>query len=248
MPNLFDVSTNKNGFFIFGGESSEDYGLVISEAPKFESATRKTKVFDVPGRNGAMLIQQDAWNDVPRQYKAWIAADKASELPEKVAAVAAWLNSQKGYIRLEDSFEPDLFRLAYYSGGNDFSNNMLQYGEAEINFTCRAERFQKSGEIASPLISGVPIYNATRFEAKPLIHIEGTGAVTLTLGGKVIVATITDYINIDCERMNAYRLPAENMNNKITGTFPTLAPGNNGVAITGSVSKASIIPRWFTVL
>ena len=96
-------------------------------------------------------------------------------------------------------------------------------------------------------MNGTPIYNNTRFEAKPLIHLEGSGNITVSIGGKTIVANVADYINIDCERMNAYRLPSENKNDKITGTFPTIAPGVNAVGVSGSVTKATIVPRYFTI-
>ena len=63
----------------------------------------------------------------------------------------------------------------------------------------------------------------------------------------VIVGPVSLDINIDCERMNAYRLPAENRNNKITGTFPTIASGTNTVTVSGSVTDATIVPRYYTI-
>lgn len=247
MPNLFDKFTDKRGLFIFNGESSADFDLVVSEVPTFEKAGRKSSAFDIPGRNGSILYQQNAWNDVTRQYKVWAAVDDATQLPDKVNAFTAWLNSVTGYQRLEDSFEPETFRLAYYNGGTNVSSSLMQYGEATISFTCRPERFYKTGEQVEDLVNGTPIYNNTRFEAKPLIHLEGSGNITVSIGGKSIVAKVTDYINIDCERMNAYRLPSENLNDKISGTFPTIAPGVNAVGVTGTVTKATIVPRYFTI-
>lgn len=246
MPNLFDKFTDKRGTFVFNGESSADFGLVVSEAPNFEKAGRKSSTFDIPGRNGSIIFQQNAWNDVTRTYKVWLATDNAYELPEKVNAFTAWLNSVTGYQRLEDSFEPEIFRLAYFNGGANVSNNLMQYGEATISFTCRPERFYKSGEQEQDLTAG-DIYNPTRFEAKPLIHLEGSGNIGVTIGSKTMVANVADYINIDCERMNAYRLPSENRNNKIAGTFPTLEAGVNVVSLSGTVTKATIIPRFFTI-
>lgn len=247
MPKLYNLSTNKNGAFIFGGESSADFGLIITEAPTLAHAQRKSTAFEVPGRNGVVLFQQDAFADVPRQYKVALAVDQAEDLPGKIDAVIAWLNSNTGYTRLEDSFEPDAFRLAYYNGGDSFTNNMMQYGEATISFTCKANIYYKSGENVLSLTNGTPVYNPTRYKAAPLIHIEGSGSVSLTLGANTITATLTDYINIDCETMNAYRQPAENMNNKIGGDFPELAPGSNAVAFSGSISKIEIIPRFYTI-
>lgn len=246
MSKLFNIATNKHGLIVYGGESSADYGMVVSEAPAYERPNRKQTVYTVPGRNGAVVFQDDAWEDVIRSYNVWIAKG-AQALPVKVDAFEAMLNSMKGYQRLEDNFEPDIFRLAYYSGGNNFSNKMTQYGEATINFTCRPERFLKTGEQEITVINSQKIVNQTRFTAKPLIHIEGSGTVTVSIGGNTISASITDYINIDCETMNAYRLAAENKNSDISGSFPKIIPGENTVGITGTTTKVTIVPRYFTI-
>jgi len=247
MANLFNQFTNRRGLIVYGGEASSDYGMVVAEAPSFERPTRKQSVYTVPGRNGAVVFQQDAWEDVVRSYQVWLADDAEKDLVDQVDAFEAWLNSQKGYQRLEDSFEPDIFRLAYYSGGIGVSNHLTQYGEATLSFTCRPERFYKSGEQPVTVVNGDKINNPTRFAAKPLIHIEGSGTVTITCGGKTMSASVTDYINIDCEQMNAYRLPAENKNSQISGSFPTIEPGINTVGITGTVSLCTITPRYFTI-
>lgn len=246
MSKLFNIATNKRGLIVYGGESSSDYGMVVSEAPAYERPNRKQTIYTVPGRNGAVVFQDDAWEDVVRSYNVWI-AEGVQPLSVKVSAFEAMLNSMKGWQRLEDSFEPDVFRLAYYSGGNDFSNRMTQYGEATINFTCRPERFLKTGEQEITVINNQKIVNQTRFTAKPLIHIEGSGTVTVAIGGNTISASITDYINIDCETMNAYRLAAENKNSDISGSFPKIIPGENTVGITGTTTKVTIVPRYFTI-
>ena len=247
MANLFNQTTNRQGLLVYGGEASSDFGMVIAEAPTFERSTRKQTVFTVPGRNGDIIIQQDAWNDVPRSYKVWLAEGGGKDLTSKVDELMAWLNSKKGYQRLEDNFEPDVFRLAYYSGGASFENHLTQYGSGTLSFTCRAERFYKVGEQPITVSNGSKINNPTRYASKPLIHIEGSGSVTIAFGGATMSATLTDYINIDCDAMNAYRLPAENMNNKISGTFPTLKPGINTIGTTGTVTKVEITPRFFTI-
>ena len=190
MPKLFNnFGTNKQGLIVYGGESSADFGMVIAEPPVFERAVRKQTIYKIPGRNGAVIIQQDAWEDVNRTYKVWLAKDPQLDLVDQINALEAWLNSSAGYQRLEDSFEPNTFRLAYYS----------------------------------------------------------SGAVTLSIGGKTITATLTDYINIDCETMNAYRTPTENENANIGGTFPTIEPGANNIGITGTITKATIVPKFFTI-
>ena len=246
MAKTFNIGTNRQGLIVYGGESSRDYGMVISEAPTFEKPSRKQAIYTVPGRNGAVLIQQDAWDDVTRSYKVWL-DDSQTDLARKVADFTAWLNSQKGYKRLEDNFEPDIFRLAYYSGGDEFSNELTQYGEATLNFTCDPRRFYKDGEQAITVTNGDKLYNFTRFTSKPLIHIEGSGTITVAIGGKTISATVSDYINIDCETMSAYRLTTENKNSLISGDFPQILAGSNTVGITGTTTKVTVTPRYFTI-
>ncbi len=247
MPNLFNFTTNRRGLLVYGGEASADFGIVIGEAPAFERPTRKQKVYAVPGRNGSIVFQQEAWNDVTRAYKVWLTDTPDKDLVDNVNAFEAWLNSKTGYNRLEDSFEPDVYRLAYYSGGDSVANSLMQYGEATIKFICRPERFYKDFENAITVANGSQLVNETRFNSKPFIYLEGSGAVSLSIEGVTITATLTDYINIDCETMNAYREPSENKNSDIGGTFPTIKPGINNIGITGTVTSATITPRYFTI-
>lgn len=247
MPDFLFNGTNRQGLIVYGGEASDDYGIVVSEAPVFDRPVRKTEVFNVPGRNGSILFQQNAFEDVTRTYKVWV-SEGNDNLVDKVNAISAWLFSKTGYQRLEDSFEPDVFRLAYYSGGNEFSNQLLMAAEADLSFTCRPERFYKDGENEVSVSNGDKMFNTTRFASKPLIHIEGTGTVTVSIAGTTITAKdLVDYINIDCDRMDAYRLPSENRNDKISGTFPTIVSGSNTIAITGSVTKVTIKPNYYTI-
>ena len=254
--NLFLVGVNTQGVITYDGVASTDYGIVVGEAPVFERPNRKQTIIQVPGRNGSVIFPEDAWEDVVRSYNVWLSenvtedsgGDKSGYLVEYVDAYEAFLNSKKGYVRLEDSFEPDIYRLAYYSGGDSFSNEMTQYGRATLRFTCRPERFLKSGETPVSVTNGATLTNPTRFASKPIIHIEASNeTISVSIGGKTITAEVTDYINIDCERMNAYRLPVENKNDKISGSFPTIPSGSNTIGITGTYIKVEITPQWFTV-
>ena len=254
--NLFLVGVNTQGVITYDGVASTDYGIVVSEAPVFERPNRKQTIIQVPGRNGSVIFPEDAWEDVVRSYNVWLSenvtedsgGDKSGYLVEYVDAFEAFLNSKKGYVRLEDNFEPDIYRLAYYSGGDAFSNEMTQYGRATLRFTCRPERFLKLGETPISVTNGYTLKNPTRFASKPIIHIEASNqTISVSIGGKTITAEVTDYINIDCERLNAYRLPVENKNDKISGSFPTIPSGSNTIGITGTYTKVEITPQWFTV-
>lgn len=248
MPNILD--TNGRGLIVYGGASSLDYGIVISEAPTFEQPRRKTTVYNVPGRNGSVIFQQNAFDDVTRSYNIYILPEDdldAPTLAELVGSITSWLNSTTGYQVLQDNFEPDVYRLAYYSGGNDIANELTQYGETTLTFTARPERFLVSGSTPVEVVDGDTIENPTLFSSKPLIYLEGSGAFSVTINGETITAVVDDYIYIDCERMTAYRTPSENMNNKIGGTFPSIAPGENTITIVGAPTSATITPNFFII-
>ena len=250
MAKLFDNGTNTQGVIVYGGVDSSNYGIVVGESPAFERPNRKQTIIQVPGRNGSVLFQENAWEDVTRTYSVWLDEDIANNksLADKVNEYQAALNSLNGYQMLTDNFEPDVYRLAYYSGGDQFTNEMTQYGRANLRFVCRPERFLVSGADAVEVDDGDTLTNPTPFASKPLIHIEASNeTIEVSIGGKTITAEVTDYINIDCERMNAYRLPVENRNDKISGSFPTIPSGSNTIGITGNYTKVEITPNYFTI-
>ena len=47
--------------------------------------------------------------------------------------------------------------------------------------------------------------------------------------------------------MDSYRLPAENKNSMVSGQFIELVPGNNTIAITGTATKVTITPNYFSI-
>jgi hypothetical protein len=51
--------------------------------------------------------------------------------------VSAWLHSTSDYARLEDTFEPDIYRLAYYTEETEIENALTEYGRTTILFNCR---------------------------------------------------------------------------------------------------------------
>ena len=256
MPD-WNTLTNKQGLIVWGGEQSTNYGIVVSSAPVFDRPVKRANVYNVQGRNGSILFQDGSFDDVTRTYRVFITEDEqydsggslvSGDLASRVYAFSEWLYSKNGYQELTDNFEPDIYRLAYYSGGQNVTDNLLMYGETDIQFTCRPERFYTSGKTAETHTNGDTITNPTKYTSKPLIHIEGSGTVTVTLGGKTMTAVLgtADYIDIDCDRMNAYK-GATNKNDKISGDFPVIKSGNNSLGTTGTITLLKITPRYFVI-
>ena len=122
MPKLFNEVTNKQGLIVYSGGASTDYGIVVSEAPAFEKPNKRLQVFNIPGRNGSVIIEDKSFDDTVRNYEVWLSDNEGLDLNETIYKVCEWLFSPSGYQRLEDSFEPDVFRLAYFSTTASFSS------------------------------------------------------------------------------------------------------------------------------
>lgn len=237
------------GHIYWNNKDSYDLGIIVEQVPNLNKPQRKYDTYTVPGRSGVIIEQQDAYDNIEKSYNIWFAVDKFYKdlySPQKAAQVASWLYSVNGYSRLEDNFEPDIYRKAYFVGPLNIENHMQKYGICEITFNCRPEHYLKVGEsfIENPNI----LRNPTTFNAKPLIKVEGSGNVYFIIQGqRVDITGLQDYIYLDCDAQDAYRQPAENKNSMITGNFPIIYPGDNSVVKSSGITKLSIQPNYWTL-
>lgn len=228
----------------FGGEVIP---AKIGSDPKIIRAVRKVTVTQVAGSNREIVDMQNAWECYDQPYTLYIGDGKEDSIQEPLMKVASVLYKE-GWQVLIDDYEPDIFRLAYYAGGFEADNRHTRLSKFDVVFRCRPERFLISGNIPVAVQNNTIISNATAFDAKPLIHIEGSGDVTFTIAGQTFAVNgMVDYINIDTDKMDVYRLAAENKNSMFSGVFPVLKTGNNLITYTGNITAATIIPRFWVI-
>lgn len=226
------------------GKSSKDFGVYISGLNTFGAAERDQTKVEVVGRNGDLTIDNGRYRNVTVVYPAFIYHD----FSENVAAFRNFLLSKKSYTRLEDTYHPDEFRLAKFSGAFDADvvANLIA-GEFELTFDCYPQRFLKRGENEYEFTTAGAIRNDTDQVALPLVRAYGDG--TLTINGITITISGSDtYTDIDCDLQEAYKdTLSVSKNNTITlndGKFFELGSGENTVTFTG-LSKIIIKPRWW---
>lgn len=232
-------------YLIYNGISSRDYGLYLTGSGVFNAPERDTDAVEIPGRNGSLTIDNGRYKNVNQSYEAFIHRDFA----KNAEGVRAWLLSAPGYHRLEDTYNPNHFRLARFAGSLDFAVRALCSGaETQLLFDCDPRRFLKTGETPISITGAATLNNPTLFPALPLLTIYGAGAGTVNVSGQVIsVNDIDEYTAIDCERQDAYK---GNVNKNATVSlkeFPVLASGKNTIAVSGGVSRVEVIPRWWTL-
>lgn len=235
--------------FTFNGVVSDSLGVIVERYPERPVPERIVETVRVPGRNGT-LTRSEGFANVIQEYDVYISA-AATGLPTAANDFAAWLLSVEGYQRLEDSYNPGVFRLARLVPSADLVNWMNRFGRATLRFDCLPQRFLTSGETATTYTTDATITNPTAFPALPLVVVRGSGDIVFNLGGYVVsIEDLASEITIDCEAQNCYDGPT-NLNASVTlgnGEFPRLAPGANTLAIvSGSVTEIEITPRWWTL-
>lgn len=232
-------------YFTFNGHSSLDFGIGIEQCRNYPTASRTIDRYTVPGRPGELLQETGTYSNVTQSYEIYFPG-KPDGMTATAAAIAGWLLSSNGYMRLEDSYEPEYYRLASYAGPFDAENWMNLYGRATLDFDCMPQRWRKDGENPVSVTSGGSLYNAW-MEALPLIEITGTGAGVFSIGSNTVqISDIPGNIVLDADTQNAYS-GTQNLNGNITinGNFPTLAPGENPIIWSGGITGVQITPRWW---
>lgn len=231
----------------WAGASSDDLRVRIERYPVRILPERAQTTTEIPGRNGALLYVDGNFKNYEQEYEIFVSAEKQG-LVRAARAVAEWLEAPAGYQRLEDSYEPDVYRMAFYEGGQDIESVLNRFGRATIAFNCKPQRFLKSGEVAKSFTAAGTLTNMTRFDALPLITVYGSGAGTLTVNGNTVsISDIDEYVVLDSELMDAYK-GAENKNSTVTALeFPILTAGENAISFTGGVASVDIVPRWWTI-
>lgn len=229
-------------FLIINGKSTADFGVYITNAGVYDSAERDYDSISVPGRNGNLIIENDRYKNINITYPAFIPDDSRNNYRH----FKSYLMAQKGYFKIEDTFQPDVYRIGAVKKGIKpkvtTEKDMVTF---EMTFDCKPQLFLSSGEREIIVSHDTVLYNDTCFSAKPFIRLYGTGIITI---GKISIEVIKAnvYTDIDCETMDAYKGSVNCNGNIIVDEFPYLPPGATSVSFVG-FSNVIITPRWWTI-
>lgn len=233
-----------NQFSYNGERSYDDMGLIITETPAFSSPERDITFTSVSGRNGDIVTDNKRFKNIDATYKVAAASDDFS--PEQTARkIKHWLQGEVGYFVLTDTYDPNYFRYACFSGKVDIENKLLLLGKATLKFNCKPFRYRIDGRQEIRIAEPGQVYNPEDWESAPYIKIVGSGDITLSINNASFAFRGVDgYIEVDSEMQMAYK-GTELQNDKTTFlTPPALLPGQNNISFLGAVEEIIIIPRW----
>lgn len=245
------VTYKERGYFVFDGIDSRAYGVYLSAGMAFDGAEDDYEKIEIPGRSGDLIMSSNRLRNRPGSYPAFIFAYDERSFSRKVENFRNAIGSRRGYFKLQDSYNPDTYMMAAYTGGMSVSpQSMNRVGSFDITFDCKPQRFLSSGDVETVYTGNGSIFNPTGFASKPLLIVTGYGQIGL---GDYII-TITGDANtvtyIDCDVMDAYGITGGikvGRNGSVTTgkNYPTIEPGINGISLGANISKLSITPRWW---
>lgn len=231
-------------YLVIDGKPTSDFGVFISGVGIYDAPARDVKAVEVPGRNGDLLLDNGRFLNLEITYPAYIPQGFAA----KFDAFKQYLYSRSGYFYIEDSYDPEHYRKAFYKSSLSPSLQILhRTGAFEMSFNCDPRRFRKDGEFINELSGNGSIFNPTLFRSKPLIRAFGTGF--FYIGSiKTTITAANEYTDIDCEIMDCFK-GATNCNGNVScDDFSNLGlePGVNNITLSG-ITKLEITPRWWEI-
>ena len=231
----------------FDNNNSLNYSIYISGEGVYNAPERVVDMVAIPGRNGALAMDEGRFENIEITYPAGTFAATQSDFADNVKAFRNILCSRHSYVRLSDDYHTDEFRLALYKSGLEVDPvSYNRAGEFNIVFTAKPQRFLTSGESTTTLTASGTISNPTNFDSQPLITVTGTG--TLTVNGVQITISKTP-TTIDCESMEAYNGNTSRNGDIVLSPnkFPVLSPGSNTITLSAGLTKVEIVPRWWRI-
>lgn len=182
------------GVITFNGVSSKTLGIEVVRPPHFQYSERHYSSIEIPGSNGNYYINHGGYKNVDGEYELNFLVDisEYSNFQSHAAAISRWLHSGRGYCKLEDSYNPDWYRMATYHESNTIENILDGGGKFTVHFDCKPQKWLKSGETLSPIASGATITNPTGNIAEPIIYLTSTGDGSFTIGDYTIEVKKSD--------------------------------------------------------
>lgn len=231
-------------FLTYNNISTSDYATYLSGAGAFEIPKRDISKVEIPGRNGDLIVDNERFKNVEIKYPVIIMKDFENNKRNLIWEFSKYV----GYKRLEDTFMPDYYRMAYFDGIDDSKTNAhYDAGHFSLIFDCKPQLYLKSGENPTKASNGSIIFNPTNFVSLPLIKITGTGSFSINNDVFTLNAN-TSAVWVDSELHEVYE-GTINRNDDFERSnyeLPKLYLGENTIMCDNGV-ELEIYPRWWTI-
>lgn len=236
---------------IFDDVTGASMNVKLISVNSIPRAEMKAQALDIPGRSGYLTTTDTAYKSIT--IKATLRLKSNANRNE----VSAWLTGQ-GDLRFT-KYPTYMWKATVIKGfefapmlPQPFKNNTIMPGldEFTVQFLCQPYRYVYPpvtlAQTNATTVTTMTVTNPGSVEAEPLIVIEGSGDVTLTVGSNVLeISDMDTGITIDTEARLAYNGDT-NMTPNLNGDWPIIPTGATTISWTGegSITTISIQPNW----
>lgn len=231
----------RNYVIINGVNSTTINGLAINEMPPITKPSIRTNTEEIDGRDGD-IVTRLGYSAYDKEMT--IGLYGSYDLDE----IMSYFN-QSGTIIF--STESDKYYNFEILEQIDYEK-LLKFKTATITMHCQPFKYEVN-ETPIALVSGDNVVrNKGNIYSKPIMHIEGTGTITISLEDNQIFNIVmgdNTEIEIDIEKLEAYNPNDGTLLNRIvTGDYDDfkLEVGNNTITLGGTITSANITmySRW----
>lgn len=257
--------------FVFDGISSEEMGLVVSNLNAFSASGRNPTTYRIPGALGEYYPDVEDDDTRPNEIRTYSCAlYRARDMEAQTAAIKRWLMQKRGYLLLEDSYEPNVFRKAYFTGGFDgMKRGAGRNISFDAQFSCLPQRFLQIGKVPTQLSaeSGLAVFsNPFGYKSFPLIEVGHAQdlpfVITISFyrggppldGGTEVGKIVFDFtdalydgITFDCETTEAWFTadPSVSANAFATPTGDLSLPDEVTAIAVDVPTGVTVWPNWW---
>lgn len=218
---------SREDWFEWNGARSTAYGIYVDTQPPITMPVERVTKVTVPGRPGTLTKKEgeDVYDDLV--LSALCVMKDGTRLPE----IMKWL---KGSGKVTFANRPGGYYNARVSNQIPFDKVLRGRDNRTFTIVFRCGPFWNvSDEKEIALTAPGSVTNEGSVYAEPVITVIGTGDCELLVGSTVIELTgLTGSITIDSGLQEAYD-GLEDMNDCMSGDFPRLSPGKNGISWEG---------------
>ena len=231
--------------FALDGTWASTKGITLCRPVSFSVAVPRTQTINIPGRNGALHIDEGAFNVRTGAVDCY--ALSASDVAGAMATISGWLFQPDGYRKLQVSDDTGHYWYARIVNAAQIATRLAMLNPFSIEFECKPFRLVNGSETYVPVTVLTELSNPTGFNAYPLLEIIASAEGTVSnSNGSVTVNAAGTYI-IDCEEMRAYTSGGDAADYLISSdAFPYLPPGTSGFTISNTITL-KVAPRWHTI-
>lgn len=239
----------KGGNFILDGVNSEDYNLFIQRTPLLETPARRLELKNAFGVHGGVPYDEKAYDNTELQLLMFIDGKDHNKDREKVDAL---LRNTGTFKELIPYWDPTKIYYVMNLGKTQYERFSF-YGEKQAlqtTFTVKPYKYLRNVSDIVLTTSGTATNPFLNDVSQPLITIEGSGDVTLTINGdNYLIQNVDGSVTIDSERYSTYKKETSgfitNQNSKYRQKkYPIFTPGNNSISVSGGATRVVIKPRW----